>query len=364
MKVYPISAFGLAATLRVAALCVIAAATDARAQEPSLLGPPAIEAVASITTSSSALDDPFLFFDLAATFPIGDRFGAIVRPYAHRLAGGEWAAEMYQLQLRYQSATRIPVRVDAGIISSPIGLGTLELRADQSAAIKPPFYYHMPLPPFEPGYHGVQLVSGGYPLGVITSVSGNKWDARAGFTDSTPALERNVFAEDRPDAMRQFVAGGGFTPIAGLRFGAGFAQGAYRSREALAGTSATSGSDVTIFNVEAEYAVRHTKFSGEWIRNRFDSTLEPAVARGYFVQAVHAFTPRLFGTVRVAGASAPAYTGLLRVRRNMTSAELSAGWRLTHNVTVRGGYYASRRFGSPTRSHTAVASLVWARRWF
>ena len=28
--------------------------------------------------------------------------------------------------------------------------------------------------------------------------------------------------------MSQFVAGGGFTPTAGLRFGAGYAHGAYR----------------------------------------------------------------------------------------------------------------------------------------
>ena len=112
---------------------------------------------------------------------------------------------MYQLQLRYQSTTKIPVRVDAGIITSPLGLGTLELRADLSPAIKTPFYYYMPLPRFEGRYDGVQLMSGGYPLGAMVSTSGAKWDARGGITDSTPARSRNVFARDRPRAMRQFV---------------------------------------------------------------------------------------------------------------------------------------------------------------
>src|SRR5688572_3309446 len=138
--------------LATATLLLAAVATNAHAQSWGAMAPPAIEAVAAVTTSSDELTDPFVFLDLTTTWPIGDRFGAVVRPYAHRLAGGEWEAEMYQLQLRYQSATKIPVRVDAGIITSPLGLGTLELRPDVSPAIKTPFYYYMPLPAFEPRY--------------------------------------------------------------------------------------------------------------------------------------------------------------------------------------------------------------------
>src|SRR5262245_33802668 len=128
------------------AIVLCAATASVFAQERGLFGPPAIEAVASIANSSKAPLDPNMFFDLATTVPIGSHFGAVVRPYAHRLEGGDWDAEMYQLQIRYQSTTRIPVRVDAGIITSPLGLGTLQLRADQSPAIKIPFYYYMPLP--------------------------------------------------------------------------------------------------------------------------------------------------------------------------------------------------------------------------
>lgn len=336
------------------------------AQERSLIGPPAIEAVASMTTGSDAIDDPFIFLDLATTVPIGSRFGAIVRPYAHRLAGGEWEAEMYQLQLRYQGRTRIPIRVDAGIITSPLGLGTLELRPDLSPAIKMPFYYYMPLPRFEQRYDGVQLMSGGYPLGAIVSASGARWDARAGVTDSTPARSRNVFADDRSAARRQVIAGGGLTPITGLRVGAGFAYGAYRSRDTATVDPATPGAaaNATVFNLEGEYAIGHTRFSGEWVRNRFDSTLGPAVARGYFVQAVRTFGPRLFGTVRHVSASSPAYVTGIRERRSMTTTEVTAGYRLGRELTARGGYYASRRFGSTDRSHTAIVSLVWAKRWF
>jgi hypothetical protein len=336
------------------------------AQERGLLGPPAIEAVAALANSSTAPVDPYLFLDLAATVPIGSRFGAVVRPYAHRLEGGEWTAEMYQLQLRYQSTTRIPIRVDAGIITSPLGLGTLQLRPDQSAAIKIPFYYYMPLPRFDAQNHGMQLISGGYPLGAVVSTSGSRWDVRAGITDSTPARSRNVFDADRPAAMRQIVVGGGVSPVVGLRVGAGLAHGAYRTigPDAPDAVASAGKTEVTVVNLEAEYAFGHTRFSGEWIRDRLESPLGPSVARGYFVQAVQTLTPRLFATAQLVGASAPAYINQRRERRNMTSAELSAGYRLHEQLTVRGGYYASRHFFATERSHTAVASLVWSHRWF
>ena len=349
----------------VAGLIVAATAVDVHAQSPGVVGPPAVEAVAAITTSSETPGDPFLFFDLAATLPVGSHFAAIVRPYAHRLAGGDWAAEMYQLQLRYQSSTRIPVRIDGGIITSPLGLGTLELRPDLSPAIKAPFYYTSPLPRFESQNYGLQLMSGGYPLGVVVSSSGVKWDARAGVTDSTPARARNVFAGSRPPAMRQFVAGGGVTPVTGLRLGTGVAQGAYRSVDsALQGGTATRKPEATVFNLEGEYAFGHTRLSGEWVRNRFETTHGPAVTRGFFVQAVQAFGPRLFGTVRVVSVSTPVYTAVLTQRKRRSTAEVSAGYRLGNDLTVRGGYFMSRRYGAPERSHMAIASLVWVRRWF
>lgn len=350
-----------------ATLIVVITASEVHGQTAGFVGRPVVEAVAAVTTSSDAPGDPFLFFDVATTLPVGNRFAAIVRPYAHRLSGGDWAAEMYQLQFRYQSTTRVPVRVDAGIISSPLGLGTLELRPDLSPSIKLPFYYTSPLPRFEGENHGVQLMSGGYPLGAVVSASGEKWDARAGVTDSTPARNRNVFASQRPGAMRQLVAGGGVTPVTGLRVGAGFARGAFRRADSAPATlesPARGNADATVFNFEAEYAIGHTRVSGEWIRSRFESTTGPAVARGFFVQAVRTLGPRFFGTVRVVSASTPVFTSVLRERRRRSTFEATAGYRLGPDLTVRAGYYTSRRYGAPDSSHMAIASLVWARRWF
>ena len=118
-----------------------------------------------------------LLFALAG---ITDSLDVIVRPWFRRLPGGDWSKEMYQLQVRYQPSTRIPLRVDAGIISSPLGIIALEMRPDRNPIIGTPSYYFSPLPSFDGRFDRVQLLSGGYPLGAMVSTSGLRWDARAG----------------------------------------------------------------------------------------------------------------------------------------------------------------------------------------
>jgi hypothetical protein len=180
--------------------------------QPSSSEPWTVEAVVSGSANSLAPGDPFLIFDLTGTGRLHDGLDVIVRPYAHRLTGGDWTAEMYQLQLRYVVPTRIPLRLDAGIIASPLGLNTLELIAAKNPTIGAPFFYFAPLPRFDAHYDGVQLISGGYPLGAIVSSSGSRWDVRAGVTDQSPTHRRNVLGSDRPGAARQLVAGAGYTP--------------------------------------------------------------------------------------------------------------------------------------------------------
>ena len=63
----------------------------------------------------------------------------------------------------------MPVRVDAGIITSPLGLNTLQQRADLNPTISPVFYYVGPLPRFETTFDGLKTMSAGYPLGAIVS---------------------------------------------------------------------------------------------------------------------------------------------------------------------------------------------------
>jgi hypothetical protein len=344
-----------------AAMLVMTCAT-VRAQE--ITGRVTMEAVASASVTSKTKDDPFLIFDAVSTIRLGRGWDGVVRPWARRMPGGDWAAEMYQLQLRYTSATRIPFRIDAGIISSPMGLATLELRPDRNPTISSPFYYFAPLPAFDGHFDRVTLMSGGYPLGAMVSASGARWDVRGGVTDDTPARGRSMLNASRAAAKPQFVAGGGITPVPGLRLGAGIARGRYRSDSISPKGTPIPAASATVFNVEGEYAIGYTRIAGEWIADRFDTTIAPAVARGFNLEVVRTLTPRWFAAGRAVRASSPVLTGPSPGRRTATSTEATLGYRLTPEFTLRGGYQGSTSFNRPARQHALAVSFVWAQRWW
>ncbi len=366
----------------VAALYLLAGVVDAHAQDPT--GHVAVEAVASASVSSADDGDPFLIFDQTSTVGVGRGWDVVVRPWARRMPGGDWGAEMYQLQVRYTSSTRIPVRLDAGIICSPIGLSTLELRPDVNPTIGAPFYYFVPLPAFDGNFDRVTLISGGYPLGAIVSASGAHWDVRGGVTDATPTRARSVFSSSKDPSATQFVVGGGITPLAGLRLGGAFA-GRYRidmlsQRTMLIpagsygtpyttngivakGTPLPDGS-VSVYNVEGEYAFGYTRITGELVVDRFDTMISPAVSRGVDLLAVHTLSPRWFVAGRTVRASTPVLSGPTAGRRIAKSAEATLGYRLNRTITLRTAYQGSTSFSRPTWQHAIAFSTVWSQRWW
>jgi len=318
-----------------------------------------MEAVVSGSTDTHTPADPFFLFDATLTGRLHDGLDIVVRPYAHRLSGGDWTAEMYQLQLRYVTPTRVPVRVEAGILSSPLGLNTLELLPSKNPTISAPFFYFAPLPRFDTRYDGVQLMSGGYPLGVVASSSGTHWDARIGITDQSPTRRRNVLSKDGPPSSAQFIAGGGYTPFAGLRVGASLARGQYR--EPAAGQP---GRDVAVTTFEGEYEFGYTRLSGEWIHDQFETTTTPAVARGFSIDAMQTLTGRWFLAGRINRVAAPVFATLLdQPRQTADSSDVTLGYRLRADFTLRAGYQTSRWYGVEQRTHGLATSVVWARRW-
>ena len=344
----------------VCAAATIAAAPPVAAQDAT--GRVSVEAVASVSITSADAH-PFVILDAVTTMRLADGWDAVVRPWARRMPAGDWAAEMYQMQLRYTSSTRVPFRVDAGIISSPIGLSTLELRPDRNPTIGAPFYYFVPLPPIDGQFDGKRLITGGYPLGAVVSASGTKWDARAGVTDASPTNATNVYEAHRANRAPQVIAGAGWVPHAGLRLGAAVAHGQYRP-QAETGGYVTPAGEATTTTVEGEYAIGYTRVQGEWIADRFTTTLTPAMAYGMNIMATRTLTPRWFAAARAVRASSPVLTGPNPGRRVATTAELSLGYRLTPAFTVRGGYQGSNSLYDPTRRHAAAVSVVWAQRWW
>ncbi|MFL6280990.1 MAG: hypothetical protein ACJ731_12820 [Vicinamibacterales bacterium] len=378
-----IQAIRRAAAGGASAFLVLAWVADAQAQDPT--GRVTVEAVASASVSSADDGDPFLMFDQTSTVGVGRGWDVVVRPWARRMPGGDWAAEMYQLQVRYTSSTHIPVRLDAGIICSPIGLSTLELRPDVNPTIGAPFYYFVPLPAFDGNFDRVTLMSGGYPLGAIVSASGSHWDVRGGVTDATPTRARSVFSGSKGPAAIQLVVGGGITPIAGLRFGGAVAAGRYRidtlsQRTVLipegsyGAEYATNGivakgallpdASADVYSLEGEYAVGYTRISGELIVDRFETMISPAVSHGLNLLAVQTLSPRWFAAGRIVRASTPVLMGATAGRRVAKSGEATLGYRLNRTITFRAAYQGSTSFSRPAWQHAIAFSTVWSQRWW
>lgn len=361
--------------LLVLSLSALSAPAMAQQAEPARASG---ETVASVSMFSS-WSQPALIVDSVANLRLGSGTVALVRPWIWRRQDGSWTAEWYQLQVRYQSSTALPFRVDAGVIASPLGIGTLEMRPDLNPTVSPPFYYYIPLPRFDTTFDGVQMMSGGYPLGAIVSTSGERWDLRGGLTTATPSRARSELKSGQEPAMPQVVLGGGVTPMAGLRIGAGFAHGRYRESRptplpagagydgspagAIVPPPLVPAAHATVTNVEAEYAFAHTRMRGEWIWNRFETTASPVRARAFFVEGTQTLTPRLFAALRLTSVDAPLAPGAPKARARASVGEVVAGYRLTPEFTLRAGYYTDRFYFANAWDRQMCVSIVWAQRW-
>ena len=160
-----------------------------------------------------------------------------------------------------------PFRVDAGIISSPIGLGTLELRPDRNPTIGAPFYYFVPLPPIDGRFDGKRLITGGYPLGAVFSASGTRWELAPASRMRRRREDGSTPARVRSGCQTAVRGGGGVMPTPGLRLGVGIARGRYRSNAVSPKGTPVPAASATVFNVEGRMPLVHL-YCGEWIADR------------------------------------------------------------------------------------------------
>jgi uncharacterized protein RhaS with RHS repeats len=149
------------------------------------------------------------------------------------------------------------------------------------------------------------------------------------------------------------------TPIDGLRVGAGFSRGVYRE-PSVANSSSSSAS---VFNLEGEYAIGYSRFAVEWVRDSFETSTTPAVARGILFEAVRTLTPRWYVAGRTTRTSAPIQIAGVRSRRTAGSAETTIGYRLSPEITLKAGHQTSRTYAISDWNHAAVVSFVFFERW-
>jgi len=307
------------------------------------------------TSATGAILDAYVAARIAPGLEIA------ARPWAQRQANGEWNRQLWLAAVRYERKGAIGVRVEGGLITSPVGLANLTLRPHLNPTVSQPSSLFQGLPAPEPLSPRITLLGAVYPLGVSTTLSAAHWDVRAAVIDTSPLRARRTFGSTNP-RFTNVVLGGGLTPVTGLRIGASVTRGAWRRADEV--PLSPSDRMATIVTVEGEFAFRYTKVLGEWVRDSLETTSGHAVESGWYVQGQQTLTPRWFAAARVERMSGPPSFVAPGPRQTFTGTEETVGFRVTPAMTVRASYRARRLFAQPSFSHQAMASVVWARRWF
>lgn len=302
-----------------------------------------------------------VILDMFLSAKLGPGLDVAVRPWVQRQASGEWNRQVWLAAVRYERAGPIGLRVEGGLIPAPVGLANLALRPHLNPTIAQPSSLFTALPVPEPMSPRVALLGPVYPFGASVTVSGPRWDARTAVIDSSPLRARRVFSESNPPRFANVVIGGGFVPFIGLRLGGSVTRGNWRELDEI--PTGSSGRQATVVTLESELSFRHTKVSGEWVRDVLDVTQGESVATGWFVQGQQTLTARWFVASRVERMSSPSGVFLPPVQQHFTGSEETIGFRLTPEVTIRASHRARRGFGLLQFDHTATVSAVWWKRW-
>jgi hypothetical protein len=345
-------------------LLVLFASSDAAGQlaRPSLF---ALDTAASFdqTRTFDGDNSTGMILDAVMSVSLGAGFEGMIRPWAQRQASGEWNRQIWIAAVRYQRPGPIGLRVDAGLIPSPIGLSNLMLRPQLNPTVSLPASLFQSLPAIEVGGPRATLLGAVYAYGANATVSGTHWDARAAVIDTSPLRTRRIFSSTNPPRFDNVVIGGGITPFVGFRIGASVTHGGWQ--RANESPTITENRDATIVTIESEFSYRFTKLLGEWVRDTLETSGGGRVASGWFVQGQQTLTPRWFIAGRVERMSAPALTPLLSIeRQHLNGVEETLGFRLTPELTLRIDHRARQGFGRPDFDHQVSLSAVWWKRWF
>jgi hypothetical protein len=351
------------------ALLTLLAATPCAAQQatPSRM---ALDTVAAVDETVDARGNfvTGVTLDAVASVAIGRGFEAIVRPIATRLGSGEWNRQIWVAALRYERPGESPgdigVRIDAGLIPSPVGLANLMLRPHLNPTVSLPSALFTALPPLELRSTRTTLLGAVYGYGASATVSGAHWDARAAVLDTSPLRTRRVFADtnQNPPRFPTLVVGGGVTPVVGVRVGVSVTQTGWQ--KAGDNPVGTVDRDATIVTIESDVSFRFTRLMGEWVHDSIDTATGNRIASGWWVQGQQTLTPRWFAAARLERMDAPLVTAAVgTVDQHLLSIEETAGFRVTPEITLRVSHRARRGFGRPGYDNQFGVSAVWWKRW-
>ncbi len=351
---------------------IVAASSPVHAQSiERITGDSVVET--DVFGGDSVSNRPQVVLDLATAVRIGDNWRIFARPWLRQArpatptgAVPPWDIELYEAAVRYERAGPVAVRVDAGYIASPVGMGLFDWRPNTNPTILPHLGYVVPLVVFDSTLAVRPVpVANSYPLTGQLTLSAAKWDARVAILNSSPTrayvLGNTGF---NPKQTPNVVLGGGITPLTGLRFGASFTRGAYATADELT-TRTGANRDATIAAGEGEFAFGYTSVRGEVVQTTFETAAGHARATEWFLQGTQILSARWFSAARVEHVAGPSATaGGAAVRTDLALVETTAGFRVNPEITIRASFYTRRFYGAALWDRQVGTSVVWSRRWW
>lgn len=325
----------------------------------------ALDVVAAVDgdIGSQVTREPTGWFDLFAAFRLADNLDVRARPVVYRRSfNGTWTTQIYELALRYERPGAIGLRIEAGQLSSPVGLSILENRPNRNPVVSPHSTLYLPIPRYEAGTPATYLLAASYPLGARVTVSGAKWDLRSAVTDSSAIRGRPFFGENKPPRMANYMVGGGFTPYIGLRFGGAIAFGPYAAAAEVR-DPARGDRNATLVQFEGEWSFGYTRLAGEFMWSERELARSDAHVEGGWIEVTQTLTPRVFAAARFDEQwtrwSGPTGDALDAPYRRL---EAAAGFRLTPELTLRGSFMTRKGYVVDFWDDQFLASLVFAKK--
>jgi hypothetical protein len=181
--------------------------------------------------------------------------------------------------------------------------------------------------------------------GVQAEISSHRVDGRVQLTSGSPS---NPLSLSHAPQYAQWVLGGGYTILQGLRVGVSGFRGPYLSPDVApvlpVGTSVRS-FPASGVGLEVQWAHGHWSTSGEWQRFQYDLpgfTQAPSVISTYG-EAKRMLTPRLYmagrvGWLKPGGAADSTGASTRQFSPWIASYELAGGWWLNRHQLVKASY--------------------------
>ena len=230
-------------------------------------------------------------------------------------------------------------------------------------------------------YGWLPLVNYAYPTGIMVYGNPKRFDYRFAVVNSSVSNPLNL---DQPGQRAQWIAGGGWTIVPGLRLGTSLAEGPYLngsvSSQLPVGTSLCDYTQRAL-DFDLEYTLHHLEMYGELLFTNFKvpNINQRLGATGYYMELKYTWAPRFYTALRwnqifFDRLRASAYSPYgeptdlelnnaagVRFDYNVNSLEVGLGFRITGKLLTKVSLLHDRTLGgTDPRNNVFAAQLVYS----